>query len=104
MVYEENLSVNDYVKKSGGYKETADRRHMFIVSADGTASPAHGRREARFHWSRGWRHGGTRSRIQNGDVIFVPPRIRIVSGYDITKDSIELLFKLALTAGVVAGL
>jgi protein involved in polysaccharide export with SLBB domain len=35
-LYQEDLRVNDYLKKAGGPMRSADRSHMFIVRADGS--------------------------------------------------------------------
>jgi protein involved in polysaccharide export with SLBB domain len=35
-LYEEDLRVGDYLKKSGGPARSADRSHMFVVRADGS--------------------------------------------------------------------
>jgi hypothetical protein len=34
----------------------------------------------------------------------VPPAITVVSGWDVTKDIVDIVFKIALAAGTVAGI
>ena len=40
MPYKSNLSVNDYVRYSGGFTNSADTKSMFIVRASGEVLPA----------------------------------------------------------------
>jgi protein involved in polysaccharide export with SLBB domain len=65
----------DYIREAGGYAEDADRKHAYLVKADGTATPLF--RE----WIR-WNAGKSRweipafsepsPRVESGDTIVVP--------------------------------
>ena len=49
-------------------------------------------------------YGRVDAAVGPGDVIIVPPAVQVVSGYDLTKDLVDIAFKIALSAGVVAGI
>jgi len=58
MLYQRQLSVDDYISRAGGFTRLADEDHVYVVHASGIVEPVQG----------GWH----RTRLQPGDAIVVP--------------------------------
>ncbi|MDX8406242.1 MAG: SLBB domain-containing protein [Mariprofundus sp.] len=58
MLYEKNLSVDDYIARAGGVTASADEDRIYVVHASGVIEPVSG----------GWH----KTRLQPGDAIVVP--------------------------------
>jgi protein involved in polysaccharide export with SLBB domain len=42
--------------------------------------------------------------VDRGDIVIVPPRRLVIEGTNLTKDIVDILYKIALSAGVLAGI
>ncbi|MBD3314312.1 MAG: hypothetical protein GF344_00870 [Chitinivibrionales bacterium] len=80
-----------YLENAGGLKDGANRRDIYIIRANGSVIPKRGKRILHYKMSA-------------GDVVVVPPKIRHVSGYRIFMDTIDAIYKVAVTAGVIVAL
>lgn len=79
--YEENLSLNDYIERAGGFTEDADRKNIYIVRADGS--------------------GDTNiEKIEPGDTIVIPykPKGEKMRFF---KDIIQIFYQVAVGVGVL---
>jgi protein involved in polysaccharide export with SLBB domain len=90
IAYEKGLSVNEYIEKAGGYTQNADSSRVIIAHRDGSFTEGTGGFFKRVH-------------VQAGDQILVLPKVD-VKALQIAKDISQILFQMALMAGVVANL
>jgi len=80
--------VRNYLSQAGGFKETADRRSVYVVRANGSVISA--------------KHARIQSyRLSPGDVVVVPQKLRYVSGYKVFTETVDAVYKVAMTAAVV---
>jgi polysaccharide biosynthesis/export protein len=80
IIFREDYKFLDYIQKSGGFTKNADRKNIFIVKANGTASK-------NLH------------EIKHGDTIVVPLEIKERKGR-IIKDIVQMFYHISL--GVAA--
>ena len=90
IAYEKGLSVNEYIERAGGYTQNADSARVIIAHRDGSFTEGTGGFFKRVH-------------VQAGDQILVLPKVD-VKALQIAKDISQILFQMALMAGVVANL
>lgn len=95
MVYDKTLRLADYIRNSGGYTQNADASRIVVAHRDGSFDEA---------GERGYfRSGGSEPSIRPGDQIMILPKIDVKSR-QIFKDVVDVVFKIAVIAGVVLGL
>jgi protein involved in polysaccharide export with SLBB domain len=80
-----------YLDIAGGLKDGANRDNVYVIRANGSVVSERGRRMLRYE-------------LAPGDVVVVPPKIRHVSGYRVFMDTIDAIYKVAVTAGVIIAL
>jgi len=99
VVYNErNDSLGYYLSKVGGPTEDADRKHIFVVKADGSVVTEHTAGEGL------WFYGGgdfLNSRVAPGDSIVVPEKLVYTRIMKDIKDITQILYQIAVTAGVL---
>ena len=85
------LTVRDYIERSGGYAKYAEKDEVFVVQANGfafgTESPDIG--------------DIGKVKLQAGDAIFVPQKVERLAGMRFTKDLIDILFKTAIVIATI---
>lgn len=92
-LWKDDLEVRDLLGRVGGLTPDGHKRAVFVVRADGTVVSK--------------KNDGSMFRtfegleLQPGDAVVVPRRVRRFSGWQATLDTSQLLFNLALTAGVI---
>lgn len=92
-LFQQPLSIDDYLEKSGGPTQTADRDYIYVVGADGVV--------------RSKAQDGVSSRafmnspLMPGDTVVVPEDLDRVPYMRLFKDLTDIVFKIATTAGVV---
>lgn len=86
-VHRDGMGVNDYLKQAGGLTQSADKSRVFVMRPSGQMVEA----------GLGWIGG---PKVQPGDEIMVLPRVDAKS-FQLTKDLVEVLYQIALSAGVV---
>ena len=96
-----------YLARVGGAEEDADLDAILLIKADGEVirrydDAAHGidyDSERRI-----WIEGRVNEfLVERGDVVYVPPEAAAVSGWDATRDIVDIVFKTAVAAGVAVG-
>ena len=92
IAFEQKLSVQDYIQRAGGYTQNADLSRVVIAHRDGSFDEA----EDGFF-------SGTKVQVRVGDHILVLPKVDMKSR-QIAKEISQMLFQLALMAGVVVRL
>jgi polysaccharide biosynthesis/export protein len=100
-VYERGNTIAQYVDLAGGYAENADRKRVYVLKADGTAVKP-GRGAGGFAWNgdrNRWEFGA--QRLDPGDTIVVPERLERIAWMRETRDLTQILYQIAVTAGVL---
>lgn len=103
-VYRKDMDVLDYLKSAGGVTANADNEDIYILKVDGTAVS-----KKAFSWSLGWDDesgrwtgGGFMSAaLDPGDTVVVPEKIDKKAWVRDTKDFTQILYQIAVTAGVL---
>ena len=88
-VYEQGRGYGYYVDLSGGYTSNADQGNTYILQANGTAIKA------------GGSFLGFGDRLNSGDTVVVPEKIERVAWMRNIKDITQVLYQIAVTAGVL---
>ena len=92
IAFEQKLSVQDYIQRAGGYTQNADLSRVVIAHRDGS-----------FDEVNDGFFSGTKVQVRVGDHILVLPKVDMKSR-QIAKEISQMLFQLALMAGVVVRL
>jgi hypothetical protein len=87
----------------------ADKKQVSVIKADGSViSMAQGNRGKLIHWDREynqWSMGGFMNhRLEPGDTIVVPRKIDRTQWLRNTKDITQIVFQIAVAAGVFLAL
>ncbi|NSW87710.1 MAG: capsule biosynthesis GfcC family protein, partial [Syntrophobacteraceae bacterium] len=97
--YEPGKDHGYYVARAGGMTRTADKSKVFIMKVDGTAvQPGKG-----FFWdssSRRWASGAA-GVLEPGDIVVVPQRLDKTAWLKETRDLVQILYQIAVGAGVL---
>ncbi len=88
-VYEQDKEHVFYVNLAGGYTSHADRDNTFILQANGTAIKA------------GSSFLGFGGHLDSGDTVVVPEQIERVAWMRNFKDITQIMYQIAVTAGVL---
>ncbi|MEK6527552.1 MAG: SLBB domain-containing protein [Nitrospirota bacterium] len=104
-VYDKDKSSSaDYIDLAGGYTEGADKKRVYILKVDGTATRPGGGFLG-ISWSKdsnGWELGS--QDIESGDTIVVPEKLEKIAWMRNIKDITQILYQIAVTAGVTIAL
>lgn len=96
VAFDTSLSVDDYIKRAGGYTQSADTSRIIIAHRDGSFNEDVGERGF-FGFERG------KAVVRSGDQILVLPKIDVKSR-QIAKELAQILFQIAVVAKVAFGL
>lgn len=106
-LYKEGASLSEYITDAGGLTEYANQNKIYIIKASGTAIPASMMKQSRL--SNRYIGGVKKSRLSfenktlsPGDFIVVPTKIRL--GRNKMKESLDSIYKMAITVGALGGL
>jgi len=92
-LYKENLDMNDYLNRSGGYTQNADKDRTFVVKANGAVRTKGG---------NGWfGKGSGGNKISPGDVIVVPIDVKQTRFLENLTYSTQIIYQLAVAAAAV---
>jgi protein involved in polysaccharide export with SLBB domain len=105
LLCERGETVNYYLARVGGMTRDADKKQVSVIMADGSViSIAQGNRGRLVYWDKEynrWSMGGFMShRLNPGDTIIVPRKIDKTQWLRNTKDITQIIFQIAVTAGV----
>jgi len=104
-IYDPEVNVSEYIKKSGGSNEYADMDKAYVIKVDGSALSAENLKRWRLvDWneqSRSWDFGSAYSALDPGDTIVVPEKTDRIAWMREVKDLTQILYQIAVTAGVV---
>lgn len=87
-VYDKDKSYSDYIDLAGGYTENADKKRVYMLKADGTALRPH-------------RGLFSSPDLNPGDTIVVPEKLERIAWMREIKDISQILYQIAVTAGVL---
>jgi polysaccharide biosynthesis/export protein len=90
VVYRSDYSLQNYLEKSGGLKDSADEKNIFVIHANGEAET----------FKSGYLFSA-KTAIGPGDVIVVPMQISTVSGMQFAKDITSILYQLAVSVAAL---
>lgn len=96
IAFDRNMTVRDYVDRAGGFTNNADATRIIVARQDGSFAEAKGK-------ERILEFGQRKSAIAQGDEILVLPKIDVKSR-QIFKDMTQIIYQIAVSAGVVLGL
>lgn len=99
LMYEEGKNVRYYLRNVGGLTKEADKERIFLVRPDGSVVS---RAQLRYPWPvRLFSDKFMNTRLYPGDTIVVPKRIIEGKGWDRFKDSVQILYQIGVSAGVI---
>ena len=108
LVYEEGLTVEDCLARVGGVTKEADEKQISVIRVDGSVISTAQKKSQRVAWGtnqRKWHFGGFMdAEIGPGDTIVVPRHLDKINWMQETKDITQILFQIAVAAGVVLAL
>jgi len=103
LLYEQDKPVSYYLAQTGGLREDADKKHLYLVRADGTVISRAQHRGFRWWWSRGehrWSSGRFAGLlVERGDTLLVPEEPITVGGLAVAKDVSQILANIFVAAG-----
>lgn len=95
VTFDKGLSLDDYVKRAGGYTQNADAARIVVARRDGSFTESSG--------EKGLFNMGSEAAVSAGDQILVLPKIDVKSR-QIWKDMTQIIYQVAVSAKVVFGL
>ncbi|MCJ8347878.1 capsule biosynthesis GfcC family protein, partial [bacterium] len=106
-LYRSDASLQDYLLDAGGLTEYAHKDKIYIIKASGKAIPAHmikrSKKSKRYIGKVNSSQQIERSkRLDPGDFIVVPTRIKLSRNR--AKETLESVYKMAITVGALGGL
>jgi len=109
LLYERGETVSYYLGRVGGMTKDSDKKQVSVVKADGSViSMAQGNRGRLIYWDKAynqWSTGGFMNhRMEPGDTIVVPRKIDKTQWLRNTKDITQIVFQIAVAAGVFLAL
>jgi protein involved in polysaccharide export with SLBB domain len=91
-LYQPDLRLEDYLDKSGGPTGTADKKHIFVLKANGeVVSKAQ---------SGTFFSAFDSMTLMPGDTLVVPEDLERIPYVKLVKDVADIVFKIATTAGI----
>lgn len=91
-IYEQDTPLSRYISKTGGYNEEADEGRVFVLKSDGTAMSKN---------SGSWSISFMSSKLDPGDTVVVPEKLDKGLWVRNVKDITQILYQIAVTAGVL---
>ena len=98
-VYAPNMSINSYINAAGGALREAHKRMLYLLKSDGTTIRLT-RRTGMI--STPWKAPkGYSAKVEPGDTIVVPMKYSDRASIENLKDTIDIIYKVAVAAGVI---
>jgi protein involved in polysaccharide export with SLBB domain len=89
-VYNPKETISSYIDKAGGTTKYAEEKEVFVLKSDGSAVAR--RQGGMFFMS---------SRLEPGDTVVVPEKVERIAVMREVKDLTQILYQIAVTAGVL---
>lgn len=103
-VFSPDTTISGYLSKAGGFTRNADEDEMYILKVDGTAVSKRNSSGWSMAWDSaggGWVSGFSAKKLDPGDTIVVPEEVEQVVWLREFKDITQILYQIAVTAGVL---
>lgn len=96
VAYQAGSTYEDYIKRAGGYTQSADTSRIVVAHRDGSYENTS---------AGGWRNlvGGSSSAVTQGDEILVLPKVQTKS-IEVTRGLTQILYQMAIAARVIIDL
>jgi protein involved in polysaccharide export with SLBB domain len=85
----QKTTVRDYIALSGGLKDNADKHNVYVIRANGSVVNRQMENVMKY-------------KLNPGDAVVIPQRIRYVNAYKGVLDAIDVIYKVALTTAIIA--
>ena len=98
IAHDAKLGLQDYIKRAGGYSQSADTSRVLVAHRDGSFEETSG--------SNGWSLFGSendRLTIVQGDEILVLPKVHTKS-IEVTRGISQIIYQIAIAAKVILDL
>ena len=102
-VFDPTKNLPDYIELAGGYTEFADKDRVYVLKVNGSAVQPKESGFFLFSKSTSVTKGGN-PLLEPGDSIVVPEKLERIAWLRETKDITQILFQIAVAAGVVIAL
>lgn len=96
VTHDQRLGIDDYIKRAGGYTQTADSARVLIARRDGSFAEVNEERS----FFKSLRNSPV---VEAGDEILVLPKIEVKSR-QIWKDMTQIIYQIAVSARVILAL
>ena len=108
LLYEKTATVGYYLRRVGGLTKEADKKQLSVIRADGSVISVAQKRTGIISWdsdNHRWLFGGFMGiRLNPGDAIVVPRKMDRFFWLKTTRDITQVLFQIAVAAGIVLAL
>ena len=109
LLYEEDQTIEYYMSRVGGMTKEAEKKQVSVIRADGSVVSMAQKSSRKLTWNKErkwWSAGGNFMgvHLDPGDTIIVPRKFDRVPWLRTTKDLTQIVFQIALAAGVVIAL
>ena len=105
LMYEEAGTVSYYLRRVGGMTDDADKKQVSVIKVDGSVMSRQQGSNKLVFWDNEfnqWSFGGFMSlELEPGDTIVVPRKLDRLFWLKTTKDITQIVFQIAVAAGVV---
>lgn len=99
-VYRNNMSINGYINAAGGAVKSAHKRMVYLLKSDGTTIRL--TRSTGLLSSKNWSApNGYSATVEPGDTIIVPVKYMDRQSFEMFRDTMEIIYKVAVSAGVI---
>jgi polysaccharide export outer membrane protein len=106
-LYEKGKKVDYYLKRAGGPTMNAEEDEIYIIRADGSVQ-SKSQSGKLFSWdpdNNRWSYGGFKSAtLYPGDTLLVPRKLVKIQWVKEFRDITQIIFQIAIAAGVVAAI
>ena len=100
VAFEKPLTLDDYIRRAGGYTQNADAARIIVAHRDGSFTEANGKKG---FFTLGKENSINDVSVRAGDEVLVLPKIDVKSR-QIWKDMTQIIYQIAVSAKVVFGL
>ena len=93
-LHDDNLDLDDYLNRSGGFTRNADQKRIFVVKSNGVVQSISGNK-----WFEPL--NGSQNQIEAGDVIVVPIDVKQSRWLEKLSYTSQIIYQMAITAAAV---
>lgn len=99
-LYNPNMTINAYVNAAGGAVKSAHKRMLYLLKSDGSVIRL--TRSTGMFASKEWKAPkGFSPTVEPGDTIVVPVKYMDHQSFDLLKDTVDIIYKVAVAVGVI---